>query len=33
MIEADNRPLSERTAASIGDSESAREGGGGGGGL
>lgn len=27
MIEADNRPLSERTAASIGDSESARGGG------
>lgn len=31
MIEEDNRPLSERTAASIGDSESARGGGGGGG--
>lgn len=31
MIEKDNRPLSERTAASIGDSESARGGGGRGG--
>lgn len=31
MIEEDNRPLSERTAASIGDSESARGGGGDGG--